>query len=451
MRNSKAGVRGQGSVSGKQNKTVHRSPFTVWLLLLTMHCSLFTSIAFAEELKLQDLVEEALKNSPEIRMFEARSAASSFRVPQASSHPDPMFMFGYQNEGTRDLYTFGNEMARDSQWMFSASQMFPYPGKLALKGEMAGKETEGAVASYESVKRRIAAKVKEQYFDLFLAYKGIDFLQDMKALFMRVEDAATARYSSGMGMQQEVLMAQTEKYMLLEREEMFRQKQRSTAAMLSATVGRNSGAPMGGRPLEAGATRFDFTSDELVILALDASPEVSVKKSMIGAAEAKVRMAEREYYPDMTLNASYFVTGKQFDDMWSLTATVNIPLYYRTKQRQAVREAEALLSEARNDLEAVRLMIASAIRDNIYMVTASDRLMDLYKNGLIPKTYQDFESALAGYATGRTEALTVITRLKNILEFELLYWTQFSEREKAIARIEAISGINLQTAGGKDQ
>ncbi|MDP2158378.1 MAG: TolC family protein [Nitrospirota bacterium] len=245
-------------------------------------------------------------------------------------------------------------------------------------------------------------------------------------------------------------MAQTEKYMLLEREEMFRQKQRSVAAMLNSTVGRDSGASLG-RPAETGAARFGLTSDAIVSAAIDASPEISVKKSMIGAAEAKVRMAEKEYYPDMTLNASYFARGKQFDDMWSLTTTINIPLYYRTKQRQAVHEAKAMLTEARNDLEAAKLMIASAIRDNMSMVTASERLMDLYKNGLIPKTYQDFESALAGYTTGRIEAITVITRLKNIIEFELLYWTQFTEREKAIARMEAISGLNLQAARGKDQ
>lgn len=416
-------------------------------LLALFFLSVLCSVSSAEDLRLQDLVEEALKNSPEIKMFDARTAASRFRIPQAKSLPDPMFMFGYQNEGFR-RYTYG-EMP-DAQWMFSASQMFPFPGKLGLKGEMAAKEADGAGATYESAKRRIIARVKEQYFDLFLTYKGIDFLEDMKALFVRVEDAATARYSSGMGMQQEVLMAQTEKYMLLEREEMFRQKQRSTAAMLSATVGRDSGAPLG-RPAETGVARFGLTSDEIVNTAIDSSPEISVKKSMIGAAEAKVRMAEKEYYPDMTLNAGYFARGKQFDDMWSLTTTINIPLYYRTKQRQAVREAAAMLTEARNDLEAAKLMIASAIRDNMSMVTASERLMDLYRNGLIPKTYQDFESALAGYTTGRIEALTVITRLKNIIEFELLYWTQFTEREKAIARIEAISGINLQTAGGKDQ
>jgi hypothetical protein len=60
---------------------------------------------------------------------------------------------------------------------------------------------------------------------------------------------------------------------------------------------------------------------------------------------------------------------------------------------------------------------------------------------LIPKIYQDFESALAGYSAGKVEALTVISRLKSLIDYELLYWKQFVEREKAIARLEAITAV----------
>jgi hypothetical protein len=107
-----------------------------------------------------------------------------------------------------------------------------------------------------------------------------------------------------------------------------------------------------------------------------------------------------------------------------------------------VLEARSLSSEATHELEAGRLMVASSVRDNFSMLTAAEKLMELYKQGLIPKTYQDFESAMAGYSTGRVEAITVITRLKALLDYETLYWAQFVEREKAIARIEAVAGID---------
>src|SRR4030067_3819552 len=136
-------------------------------LKLITHCALFITFflflnpVFAEELKLQELIDEALKNNPEILASKSRETAAKFRIPQAKSLPDPMVMFGYMNDGTRDLYTFGNEMAADSQWMFSASQMFPYPGKLSLKGTMALQDAEGLKAMTHSSRLKITAKVKE--------------------------------------------------------------------------------------------------------------------------------------------------------------------------------------------------------------------------------------------------------------------------------------------------
>ena len=401
---------------------------------------LLTNIAFAEELNLQQLTAEALKNNPEILAAESRANASRFRIPQAQSLPDPMFMFGYQNEGWR-RYTYG-EM-QGAQWMFSASQMFPFPGKLSLKGEMTSRDAESLKASSASIRLKTIARVKELYYELLLAYKNIDLIKDRTILFSRIEDAALSRYSTGMAPQQEVLMAQTEKYMLREKEEMFKQKIQSIEAMLNTTIGRDVNSPLG-RPVEPSRTVFNRSMDKLLKAAHENSPEIKSKEKMVLSAEAKVRMAKKEYYPDFTIAASLFERRGDFEDMWSLTTTINIPLFYRTKQKQAVHEAEASLSEARNEKEAIRLMIASAIRDNYSMLKTTEKLMDLYKNGLIPKTYQDFEAALAGYITGKVEAITVILRLKSLIEFETLYWNQYVEREKAVARIEAITAVSSQ-------
>jgi hypothetical protein len=75
------------------------------------------------------------------------------------------------------------------------------------------------------------------------------------------------------------------------------------------------------------------------------------------------------------------------------------------------------------------------------MAGSSEKLMRLYRDVMVPKTYQDFELALSGYTAGRIEAITVINRLKALLDFEFLYWEQFVTREKAIARLDAITGV----------
>ncbi len=392
-----------------------------------------------ETLILQPLIDEALQNNPEIQAAGARWQAMTHRAPQAESLPDPMIMVGYQNDGF-DRYTFGK--MEGSMWMYSVAQMVPFPGKRRIKGEMATRDAEGSGADFQALRQRTAARVKELYYDLFQTDKDIDLVRERTALFTRIEEAALARYATGMAPQQEVLMAQAEKYMLIEKEEMLKQKRQSLAAMLNAALGRNGHDPLG-RPGEPSLTDFPFAVEELIDRALTNSPELRSRRKMADAADAGVAMARKEYFPDVTLAGTVFKRSGDFEDMWSITATFNIPLFFRSRQGQALAEAKSVTLSAHREIEAVKLMLISGVRDNYAMVKAAEKLADLYRQGLIPKTYQDFEAALAGYVAGKVEAITVISRLKALLDFESQYWAQIVSHEKAIARIEEITGSSL--------
>ena len=392
---------------------------------------------------LQSLIDEALKNSPELLAAESRTEASQYRIPQAGSLADPMFMFGYQNEGWKQ-YTYGK--MEGAQWMFTASQMFPYPGKLPLREEIASKDHEGTVTSYRQLRLKTVVRIKELYYDLLVSYKNLDLVMDKDVLLGKIEDAALARYSAGMGSQSDVLMAQTEKYMLREKEEMLRQKIQSVEAMLNTAVGRESTAPLG-RPEEAASPDIPFSLDRMIAAAYRNSPELKAREILVAAAESRVKLAEREYYPDFTVNAGYFKRAGEFADMWSLTTAINIPLYYKKKQRQGVLEAKAMLAESRQELEAAKLMLSSSIRDNYSMYKAAGNLMELYQSGLIPKATQDIDTSLSLYAAGKSEIMTTITKLKALIDTETLYWTQFGEREKAAARMGALTAEDLPGPG----
>jgi len=144
--------------------------FAAGLLLFVPQAAVWTG-----ELQLQDLIEEALQAGPEIQAARAKALASGFRVPQTMSLPDPMVMAGYQNVST-NRFTF-NEMP-DAQFMFSASQQFFFPGKRALKGEVAAREEESLSASAKAVQLRTIAMIKELYYDLFLAHQSMDLVRE---------------------------------------------------------------------------------------------------------------------------------------------------------------------------------------------------------------------------------------------------------------------------------
>jgi outer membrane protein TolC len=398
--------------------------------------SLAVPAVHADELVLRDLVEEALKNNRDIRAAERRVEAYRQKIPQAGSLPDPMVGVGYQND-TLNSYTYGE--SPDSKWMFEASQMFPFAGKRGLKEEMAKADAESQQALLEGLRRRVAARVTELYHDLCLVYRSLDILAERKSLYSVVEEAALARYSSAMGTQQEVLMAQSEKYMIVEREVMLRQKRETLEGMINLTVGRDvrSALPRPAMPVE---TPFDASLDELIRTAEQQSSEIRAKERMAAGSEAKVSMARREYFPDVTVTAGVDTRSGPYTDMYKLLAGINLPVFFMSKQDPAVQEALASQQEARQDLEGTRLMVASGIRENYAMIHSAKRLMDLYRDALIPRSRQDFEAALSSYNTGRGDALTVATRLKGLLDYELQYWGQFAEREKAIARVEALTG-----------
>jgi len=392
---------------------------------------------------LDGLIKEALKNSPEIQASASRLEAAYLRVPQAGSLPDPMFMVGYQNEGF-ERYTYRRE--EGAQWMFSLSQQFYFPGKRGFKSEMALRDAQSLEAMHELIKLKTIARVKELYYDLFFAYQSIDVITEKRELFVRMEDLALNRYAAGKGMQAEVLMAQTEKYMLMERIEMLKQKILSLEAMLAAVLGRQD--ILIPRPNAPVFFPYVMDEDKAVELAVNNSPEIKSRKKMVDSAQAKHKMAKLEYFPDFALGASYFSRGDNFFnssgtspfmDMWSVTATINIPLYFYWKQKPAVKEAQAEIHQAEREMHSFKLMIIAAVRDNFSMLRSAEKLLDIYRQGLIPRSRQFLEQTMSSYATGSVDLVSVVSRVNSLLDYELLYWEKLVEREKAIARLLSIT------------
>jgi outer membrane protein, heavy metal efflux system len=407
------------------------------LLLFALFSPVFANNATAPDLDLGQLISEALEKNPELQAIGSKARASEFRPPQVSTLPDPIVSFGYQNDGF-GRYTYGQ--SSDSQWTFSVSQAVPFPGKLSLKGEAAQKESDSLADVYSSQKLKTIARVKEIYFDLFAAHKAVILINERISLFTLVEKLALARYSAGKSSQIDVLGAQTEKYLLVEKEALLKQNIDALESALNAALGRRIHEPVG-RPAQTRATIFHQKLEELIAMAVDRSPEIRSKSNLVASAEAKFSFAKRDYIPDFIFTGTFFNRGRSYDNMWSLTVGINIPIFYLRKQDNAVREAEASLAEAKSQKDAAVLAVASSLRENFAQMKASSKLMSLYLDGLIPKSRQDVDFFLANYQTGASDAQTIITKLKLILDYEIAYWTQFSNHEKAAARIEALTGM----------
>jgi outer membrane protein, heavy metal efflux system len=446
----------------KWHKTGLRSPILATVLAASAALALWLPgpALAAPELTLDACLAEALAANPDLRAAKARIKTAGHKAPQAGALPDPQLSVGYQNEGL-NRYTYGN--SNDAQWSAGASQAIPFPGKLAAKQNVAEKEAENVAVAYQALRLKTAERVRELYFDLSLAYVNADIIRDKADLFGRIEQAALARYAASLGSRQDVGMAQAEKYMLLERAEMYAQKIESLSAMLAATMGRRS--PEGlGRPVSLGADPLPMDLEAWLAAAKNGSADIRSKDKMIEVAQAKETVAKREFLPDFTLGVGYSNKGyplpnkdlslpdgssvsggerKQFIDMWSAGVSISIPLYFWKKQSEGLKEARSALNEAKYEREAAETMTLGSIRESYAMLKSAEKLAALYKSGLIPKARQDFDLALAAYAGGKTESASVAGKLKNILDFEREYATALAEREKARARLLRLTGQGL--------
>ena len=400
---------------------------------------IFNLPVWAQDSQLQALINQAIICNPEIRAAEAKILAAELRIPQAKALPDPQITLGYQDDTFRE-FTLGDQ---ELSWIVvQGSQTIPFFGKRKLRAQVASHEVMALKADLEGMKLKTASRVKELYYDLFLAYKNLDIIQTRTDLFKRTENAALLRYSTGMGQQQDVLLAQTERYNLLTQEEQWKNRIRIDESQLNALLARESGSPIK-KPEELSPTTLPYNLNELTELAYKNSPELMARAMILTQQNSRVQLAKREAFPDFTVNGGVFPRGGEFTTMWMLTTTFNLPIYYYQKQKNAIREAEATTVETAYNLDTTRFDLSSNIRENYSTITASDRLIKIYKSGLIARTVQDFELSLIGYVTGKNDSLAVINTLRNLIDYETSYWEQFVEREKAIARIEALIACNL--------
>jgi outer membrane protein TolC len=393
-------------------------------------------------ISLQALVEEALEQNPEIRAMQRNFDMMRARVPQAKAWPEPMLSVGYLGN-TVPIPPFDVQKGDPSSGrVLSFTQELPFPGKLSLKGRMANVEAEAEWWAYEQVRLNVIAEVKDAYFDLYYLHKAIETVTKNKALLEKFARIAEAGYAVGRGIQQDVLKAQVEISKLTDQLTVLEQRRQTTEARLNSLLFREPEMPVG-RPEEIQPRDFTYGLAELNEIALANYPTLKAQQRRVDREQYNVQLAKKEFYPDFSVGLTY-INRPGMLEMYGVNVGVKIPLYFWQKQRPAVAEAAAGAAVARERLENITTLLFFRIKDRYLAATTAGRLLKLYGTTIIPQSSLSLESAIAGYEAGKVDFLTLLDGLVTLLSYELNYYEQLSNVERAIAAIEPLVGINLR-------
>jgi outer membrane protein TolC len=409
---------------------VLKTIFTFWMTN--------SSVAAEEpkELILKELIAEALKNNPEIQSAQEVWEASEAKIPYAQTLPDPKVGLGFEKipEGSLNL---GEAKMR----MYQASQMFPYPGKLRLKGEIASKQAEIAEENFHSKVLKIKALVKAAYYELYFVHKAIEITEENKEIIKKFSKIAEIKYSVGKAPQQHVLKAQVELSKLIDKLITLKQLKETAEARLNTLLNRPTHTPLG-RPAEFRIHEFNYSLDELNKLTIQHLPELKAARAAIKKAEFAHSLAKKQYYPD------FMITTKQMDskmgeDSWTIMASINLPLYYKKKQDYLIKEAQAKVEAAKADYQAKKNMALFKVKDLLVKLQTAKRSINLYKTSILPQAEQSLKASEIGYETERVDFLNLLDSQRMLLNFRLGYYRALVDFEKHLANLEQVVGIEL--------
>lgn len=392
----------------------------------------------ASAVSLDALVDEALQKNPGVQSALLQVQALRRRVSQAKTLPDPTVSVGWAG----NITPFSVQEDDPSSYRgVGASQSFPYPGKLKLRGEIADREAEAARWDYEAVRRKLVADVKSAYYDYFAAFKAVQITRKDKDLLQKLSSIAEARYRVGKGVQQDVLKSQTEISLLEQRLTVLEQQQKTAQARLNALLFRDPEAPLGA-PEDVQAASLVHSLDELYSLAHEQDTGIQREQRMIERNQYAVNLAQKDYRPDF--NVAYMYQQRpDMKDMQGFTFTANIPIFYKTKQREAVREQAEQLASSHQSKKNRETELLFGVKQQYLLAKSSDQLLKLYTQAIVPQSSLALESSMASYRVGTVDFLTVLANFTTVLDYEVSYYRELANYQMALAQLEPLVGVEL--------
>lgn len=399
-----------------------------------------------ESLQLQPLIEEALKNRPALRASYHEASAKEAEIGPKGAYEDPMVGLTAMNYPKDTLAQgefgmTGNELA--------VSQKIPFPGKLTKLRNAARHEFESKTHEYSQKKLDLIKEVKVAFYELFLAHKKRDILNDQIGMLGQLIAVMRSKYTLGKVPQAELLGLQSEEAnlrdQLLGAEKLIETK----TGDLNYAIGRDSHGLLP-KPEKITKTAIDLskvTEPSLLQRISFTRPGLKAVHSELESAESKLSFAKWDYLPNFEFRLAYTQRvpspGDRGVDLLSGGVALSVPIWALTKQSEEVRRAASEKAKAESLVDEERIHVSHEVHSRYSDLREADKRVKLYEGGLLPLARQAEATARSAYLTGRIEYSAVINLIRNRFQTEFNYSEALVSYESKIAEFEALLGEPL--------
>ncbi|HEV8379686.1 MAG TPA: TolC family protein [Tepidisphaeraceae bacterium] len=370
----------------------------------------------------------------EAAYFEWRVALA--RIPQVANYPNtniaPTFSYMFSSERMK---AFDRTTVNVG---FDPMQNLAFPTKVAQAGKVALDEARAAGKRFEASKFEIQRKVLTAYLDLALHEEQIRIQRENVNLLKFMSDSASDRVGAG-GPPQDLLRAQTQ-YRLAENQLATMEVQHmAMRSMLNGMLGRDPQAPLNlpqtlpaPRPLAADDAR-------LIALAIDNNPDLARLAHEVAGRQDALELARMAYIPDINPMAGFTGSISQMiGAMVVLPTTIPEIKGKIDESRAMLRSTQAVLRQTRSDR-------AASFVAALYAMRSAERQGSVFQDAILPRAQQTLAAMRQAYAAGTASFTDLIDTQRTLLDVRLMIAEAQIEREKRLAELEALTGVDIET------
>ncbi len=381
----------------------------------------------------ESLLAAGRRLSPGLRAAALDTQAAAAKAGGADRLDDPTIT---------DSYTYYKDPNVFSAHTVMLTQAFPLWGKRDLRRQAALADVDASRGRERAAQDELDERIKVGFAQYFLLTRDAAVNREVTELARRMKAAATIRYGQGGGDQAAVIQALGEETAAKVEAVRLAGARAAARARLNALVGRPTDAPLANPVRTRPMPPHEPVLAVLVERARAGNPTLSASTAAVAAASTRSTLADKAWYPDVTVGAGPLVQTNNRPVGFVATVGLNIPLPWG-RAASGQREATAQLGATQQRHEAARLDVEGALGEAVARLRAARATEALLRREALPQARAGFQAVLAGYSQGRGELTATITAQRGIREIELRLLQAQLEAQVEVAAIERLIGDDL--------
>ncbi|MBI5440883.1 MAG: TolC family protein, partial [Deltaproteobacteria bacterium] len=332
---------------------------------------------------------------------------------------------------------------------------FPFPGVLALKGEVVGQDVRAVREEVEAARRDAVTSARKVYWELLYVRSAKEITARMVDLLDNLKAAASARYSAGETNFQDVIKIGIEREKAKEELKTMSQDQRNMEAeirmLLSLAPAVVIGAPAVREP-----NRGAVKEEDLYPATREKRQELRGMRAMIGKMERMLEMAETMIYPGFSLNLSLYERdevsrvgagaamgqgGGAFPTTTTASMGAGLPkMPWFGKDDAYLRETRQRIEALKKDLEMTEASAFFGAHQAWFRLDKALREEALFGDRVVNLSQAALEASTRGYTAGKVMFSDLIESYTGWLEANLALERARADAGIARAELEAAVG-----------